>query len=75
MVSGGEEQKNSSIHHHLYVDLTISPAKVKAIRERMAVYRDQNIAESMFMLLKLNLQLLMCIIPHPIHPNQTRNHA
>jgi len=75
MVSGGEESKNSAIHDHLYVDLTISPAKVKAIREETTVYNDQSLAESGFMLLKLNLQLLMCIIPHPIHANQTRNHA
>jgi hypothetical protein len=53
MISGGEESKNSAIHHHLYVDLTISPAKVKAIRERTAVYMDQCLAESGFMLLKI----------------------
>jgi hypothetical protein len=52
MVSGGEESKNCAIHHHLYVDLTIFPAKVKAIRERTAVYRDQCLAEREFMLLK-----------------------
>jgi len=55
MVSGGEESKNSASHDHLYVDLTISPAKVKAIREETTVYRDQSLAESGFMLLKLNL--------------------
>jgi hypothetical protein len=75
MFSGGEESINSAINDHLYVDLTIFPAKVKAIRERTAVYRDQNVAETRVMLLKLNLQPLMCIIPHPIHANQTRNHA
>jgi|WetSurMetagenome_2_1015567.scaffolds.fasta_scaffold531877_2 hypothetical protein len=53
MVSGGEETKNCTIHHHLYVDLTISPAKVKAIQERTAVYRDQNIAKNRFTLLKI----------------------
>jgi hypothetical protein len=53
MVSGGQEAINSAIHQHLYVDLTIFPAKVKAIRDRTAVYRDQNIDKMRFMLLKI----------------------
>jgi hypothetical protein len=45
--------ENNANNHHLYVDLTIFPAKVKAIRERRTVYRDQSLAKSGFMLLKI----------------------